>query len=197
MFKKDEDKKNKDNTITNNIHNEIYDNANYCETKDEIVGQEEKQEPLENKKLENKWSFSSIYFCCCQKKKEWYKQANKIIDNRLDIFYYIRKMILFEFIIGNYLKKINQEEINYKSRIFQYIYLNEDKNLEYYYKCSKDLKIDELLNDFKKKENRKEEDEDNNENENSKNNINKSNDNRNNENKNIEDGMIIYRRNPI
>ena len=196
-------KKYKDNS---NIHNEINGNDNCCETKDEIIDQEEKQDPMENQKLEKKWSFSSIYYCCCKEKRKWYKQARKILDSRLDIFYYIRKMILLEFIIGDYFDNKNQNEINHKSRIFKCIDFNIKENLECYYKWSMLLDIDNFLNDFEKKKNKKnekekekekkeEENEKNNENENNEigNIENRNNGNGNNENKNIENGMKIYR----
>ena len=61
-------------------------------------------------------------------------------------------MILLELIIGDYFDDKNQKEINYKSRIFQYIDYNERKNLECYYNWSEKLKIDKFLNDFEKKE---------------------------------------------
>ena len=153
LINKDREKKYKINNITNNIHNEINEIGNYSNTKDEEhVEHEENQEPLENKKLPTKCSFSSIYYCCYPKDKKWFRQANMILDNRLDIFFYIRKMILLELIIGDYFDDKNQKEINYKSRIFQYIDYNERKNLECYYNWSEKLKIDKFLNDFEKKE---------------------------------------------
>jgi len=172
LIKKDKEKY-KDNNITNNINNSINENSNYCDTRDEQhIEHEENQESLENKKFSNKYSFSSIYYCCKPKIKKWFSQANMILDNRLDIFFYIRKMILLEIIIGDYFDK-NQKEINYKSRIFQYIDYNVDKNLECYYKWSDELKTDKYLNDFEKKQNE---------------NIG---------NGNIENIMITYRRNHI
>ena len=51
------------------------------------------------------------------------KQANKIIDEKLDIVYYIRKMILYEKIYSIYLE--NKEIINFLSRPI--IYLNNKK----------------------------------------------------------------------
>jgi hypothetical protein len=112
LFKKDEEKKYKDNNITNNIHFEINTNNNNNDTQDmEHIEHEENQETLENKKLPTKWSFSSIYYCCKPKKKQWFREANMILDNRLDIFFYIRKMILLEIIIADYFDDKNQKEI--------------------------------------------------------------------------------------
>ena len=63
-------------------------------------------------------------------------------------------MILLELIIGKYFADKNQKEINFKSRTFEYIDNNESKNLQCYYKWSKDLDLSNFLKDFEKTEDR-------------------------------------------
>ena len=55
----------------------------------------------------------------CQDKIYLIKQANKIIDEKLDIVYYIRNMILYEKIYSIYLE--NKEIINFLSRPIIYL----------------------------------------------------------------------------
>lgn len=155
IFKKDGEEKYSKNSISNSNHKEINDKDNYCNTQDKkSFRYEKKQKTSKNNRLPYICSFSSIYYCCYTKKKNWYKKAKKILDNRLDIFFYIRKMILLELIIGKYFVDKNQKEINFKSRTFEYIDNNESKNLQCYYKWSKELDLSNFLKDFEKTEDR-------------------------------------------
>jgi len=71
------------------------------------------------------WSFSSK---CCKTKKfankiNLIEQSNDLIDDKLDIVFYIRNMFLFEYINKIYLE--NKTIVNFLSRPI--IYLNEEK----------------------------------------------------------------------
>ena len=75
--------------------------------------------------------FGSFEFCYCKTKKfenkvHLMKQAKKIIDDKLDIVYYIRNMILFEII--NKINLENKNIVNFLSRPI--IYLNKEQKKE-------------------------------------------------------------------
>ena len=199
LIKKDKvklKKKNENNIINNN---EIINFEQICETEKQFIDQEENKEPFENKKSKNKLSFSSIYYFCSKEKRDWYNKANIILDNRLDIFFYIRKMVLLELIIGDYFDDKIKEEINIKSRFFKYINYNENQNIKKYYEWSEHL--DKFLNDFENIPNEMEENENTqnksleseciqNEKEENENIQNKNLENENKQNKNIEKEII-------
>ena len=73
----------------------------------------------------------SFKICCCRTKKfkkkiNLIKQANEMINNKLDIVFYIRSMILFELVNKVYLE--NKSILNFLSRPI--IYINGDKDKE-------------------------------------------------------------------
>ena len=75
--------------------------------------------------------FGSFKFCFCKTKKfqnkvNFIRRANDIIDNKLDIVFYIRNMILFDMI--NKINLENKTIINFLSRPI--LYLNEEKEEE-------------------------------------------------------------------
>ena len=92
-----------------------------------------KAKNINNKELINYSSYNifemigNFILCCCKTKKfkskiNLIKKANNIIDDKLDIVFYIRNMILFEIINKIYLE--NENIINFLSRPI--IYLNDE-----------------------------------------------------------------------
>ena len=75
---------------------------------------------------------ASLKICCksekFKKKLKLFEQAENIIDEKLDVIYYIRNMILFELINKIYLE--NDEIINFLSRPIIY-YTSSDKKSEF------------------------------------------------------------------
>jgi len=86
------------------------------------------------------WSFK-LFFCKTSnfnKKVDLIKQSKNIIDDKLDIVFYIRNMILFEYYIEIYLE--NESIINFLSRPIIYL-TKEKKKLE---NIIGDLKVEDL-----------------------------------------------------
>jgi len=95
---------------------------------------EKKEEKLINYISYSLYEMIGKHCCCCSKRKKFgekinlYNQAKNIIDNKLDIIYYIRNMILFEII--NKVQLENKNIINFLSRPIIYLNDFEEKKKE-------------------------------------------------------------------
>ena len=110
---------------------------------------------------------ASCKLCCktekFKKKLDLYEKAESIIDDKLDVIYYIRNMILFELINKIYLE--NDEIINFLSRPIIY-YTSSDKKSEFSFSdISSDISnktIDQNQNNEPKENNEQKKDKKNN-----------------------------------
>ena len=104
---------------------------------------------------------ASSSFCCCKTKKfkkklDLIEKANSLIDDKLDIVFYIRNMYLFEMINNIYLE--NKNIVNFLSRPIVYLNDNEEEDEEKKEKDSKnDMDIIEIESSFEKNEEEKNE----------------------------------------
>ena len=139
-------------------------------TKEFIVNKESRKQSLklgdinnENKKNDVLIDYSNYnlfeiiasfdIFCKTKKFKKklyLYEQAENIINEKLDVIYYIRNMILFELINKIYLE--NDEIINFLSRPIIY-YSSSDKKSEFSFGDIASNKSENSLNQSKNKEN--------------------------------------------
>ena len=157
--------KNKEENIKNEINNEknIISEKSFSSTDDENVIQKSKIQIEENKKINEirlfeiiKISFFSCFVCC--KKNEKYKEkiikkAINIFDKKLDIYIYIKNMILLDIMYQILMSDINKDYVNFLSRSLIYLDKNikeQSKELEAIYKPSSKLNYDYSNKLFKK-----------------------------------------------
>ena len=100
--------------------------------------------------------------CCCKKnfKEQLIKQSIDIIEKKLDIFIYIRNMILIDIMYKILIDENNKDHINFLSRIL--VYKKPEKNekeeeLDDFYKPIEGLNLNKLFMSFYELENKKEE----------------------------------------
>ena len=154
----------KENIISNKsqdlIQSRVYSNSN-TEIND--------INPNENKNKKNKTESVSIcevikvsICCCCKKnfKELLIKQPIDIIEKNLDIFIYIRNMILIDIMYKILIDENNKDHINFLSRIL--VYKKPEQNekeeeLNDFYKPLGRLNLNKLFMSFYELENKREE----------------------------------------
>ena len=159
------EEKNKDDIKkeSNNYEKNIISEKSFSSTEDDNVIQKSKIQIEENKKINKIRLFEIIkisFFSCfeCIEKKEKYKdklikKAIYIFDKKLDIYIYIKNMILIDIMYQILISDINKDYINFLSRSLIYLDKNikeQSKELEAIYKPSSKLNYDYSNKLFKK-----------------------------------------------
>ena len=98
-------------------------------------------------------NFSSLFYCCDKEKEKWNDEANNILNKKLDIYFYMKTMILLEIMYQKLVDDNIKKEINNYSRFVQFIKDIEENKLKDFYEYSNGLNPDEVLNDEERNEN--------------------------------------------